>query len=86
MMMVCPEHLQALLLGGSQLVAGEILLRELQEHFGVGGGQREEIRSIEGAGMSIEQNASVARLPPGAPPTNDASVYPFRRERMQRNS
>jgi hypothetical protein len=41
MMVVRPEHLQAFLLGGSQLVAGEILLRELQEQFGVGGGQHQ---------------------------------------------
>jgi hypothetical protein len=41
MMVLCPEHPQALLLRGSQLAAGEILLRELQERFGVGGGQHQ---------------------------------------------
>jgi len=48
MMVMCSEHLQALLLGGGQPVAGEILLRELQEQFGVGGGQHQENPLISG--------------------------------------
>ena len=37
-MVVCSEHLQALGLGACKLTARQILTRQLQQQFGIGGG------------------------------------------------
>ena len=86
MMVMCPEHLQALLLGGSQLVAGEIVLRELQEPFGVGGGQHQGNPFISGRRWHEHKakRLGTALAVLAQAPMNILSVYPLSVAELER--